>query len=106
MKTATLRLVTIIAEDDLEDVLLQDLKRLGVRGYTVGRVRGEGGHGARTSAWEGENIRVESVVDEALADRIAGHLAEHYFPSCAVVVYFTPIEVLRAGHFTGEAPSG
>jgi nitrogen regulatory protein P-II 2 len=66
----------------------------------VGKVRGEGLHGARLSEWEGENIRFETIVSEAVAERIKEYLAERYFPHFAVVVYISNIEVLRGGKFT------
>ncbi|MCX7868506.1 MAG: hypothetical protein N2322_01020 [Terrimicrobiaceae bacterium] len=101
MSHPRLKLVTIIAEDDIEDLLVDELKSLGARGYTVCPVRGEGLHGPRTSGWEGENIRVETIVEPALAEAIAARLAAEYFPRCAMVVYLSDVEVLRAEHFTG-----
>jgi nitrogen regulatory protein P-II 2 len=100
MKTTNLILLTIIAEDELEGRLIEDLKKLGVRGYTVCAVRGEGCHGLRASQWEGENIKLEVIVDSGLADAIAEHVASTYFPHFAAILYLLPVQVLRQEKFT------
>jgi nitrogen regulatory protein P-II 2 len=100
MKTTNLILLTIIAEDELESRLIDDLKKLGVVGYTVCTVRGEGIHGLRASQWEGENIKLEVIVDGALADAISEHLANAYFPHFATILYLLPVQVLREAKFT------
>lgn len=100
MKTTNLILLTIIAEDELESRLVRDLKKLGVRGYTVCRVRGEGMHGLRASQWEGENIKIEVIVNNELADAIGEHVAKYYFPDFATILYLLPVQVLREEKFT------
>jgi nitrogen regulatory protein PII len=99
MNKTLLKLVTIIAEDELEQHLVEDLKRLGASGYTVSEVRGEGLHGKRASDWEGRNIRLETIVTPDVADRIAEHVATRYFPNFAVILYTGTVEVLRPEHF-------
>jgi len=100
MKTTNLILLTIIAEDELESRLIDDLKKLGVRGYTICTVRGEGHHGLRVSQWEGENIKIEVIVDGVLADAIGEHVAKSYFPHFATILYLLPVQVLREEKFT------
>jgi nitrogen regulatory protein PII len=100
MKTADLILLTIIAEDELENRLIEDLKKLGARGYTVCGVRGEGHHGLRASQWEGENIKIEVIVDRDLADAISEHVSNCYFPHFAIILYLLPVQVLREAKFT------
>lgn len=100
MKTTSLLLLTIIAEDELESRLIGDLKNLGVRGYTVCPVRGEGVHGLRASQWEGENVKIEVIVDHHLADAIGEHVAKAYFPNFATILYLLPVQVLREEKFT------
>lgn len=100
MNTTNLSLLTIIAEDELEGRLVEDLKKLGVRGYTISTVRGEGSHGLRASQWEGENVKIEVIVDEALAEAIEQRMAAAYFPRFAVILYVTPAQVLRGQKFT------
>lgn len=105
MNTTNLILLTIIAEDELEARLVADLKKLGARGYTVCRVRGEGAHGERGSEWEGENIKLEAIVDAASADAICEHVSHRYFPSFATILYLTPVQVMRGAKFTGAPPA-
>ena len=100
MKTTNLILLTIIAEDELESRLIADLKALGIRGYTICTVRGEGSHGLRSSQWEGENIKIEVIVDSALADTICEHVTKTYFPHFATILYLLPVQVLRGQKFT------
>ena len=100
MNTTNLILVTIVAEDELESRLIADLKEHGARGYTVCRVRGVGAHGERGSAWEGENIKLEAIVDAASADSICEHVSQNYFPKFATILYLTPVQVLRGAKFT------
>ncbi len=105
MKTTNMNLLTIIAEDELESRLVGDLKKLGVRGYTICSARGEGLHGLRASQWEGENIKIEVIVDNALADAISEHVARVYFPNYATILYLLPVQVLREQKFsTPETP--
>lgn len=100
MKTSNLILLTIITEDELESRLIEDLKKLGVTGYTISNVRGEGGHGVRASQWEGNNIKLEAIVDNHLADLIGEHITNHYFPYFATILYLLPVQVLREQKFT------
>lgn len=99
MNTTNLILVTIIAEEELEARLVADLKSHGARGYTVCRVRGEGSHGERGSEWEGENIKLEAIVDAASADAICEHVSHQYFPKFATILYLTPVQVMRGAKF-------
>lgn len=96
---ATLQLVTIVGETILEDSLLRDLRELGARGWTPSHVRGEGSRGTRTSALEGGNIRIETLLAPEVAERILDRLAEHYFPSFGVVAYTHPVEVVRGDKY-------
>jgi nitrogen regulatory protein P-II 2 len=96
-----LKLITIIAEDDLEARLIAEIKAAGASGYTVAKARGEGSHRARISEWEGENIRIESLVSAATAERIAARLAEKFVDHFSIVFYCSTVEVLRPEKFTG-----
>lgn len=99
MKTTNVILLTIIAEDELETRLVADLKTLGVQGYTIAPVRGEGMHGPRFSEWEGKNIKLEVIVESDLADAISEHVAQAYFPKFATILYLQPVQVLRVEKF-------
>jgi nitrogen regulatory protein PII len=104
MQLTDVRIVTIIAEEDLEDRLVRELKELGATGYTVARVRGEGAFGARISEWEGENIRLETIVDEPTAERIVATLSERYFQHRSLVLTVVAAQVVRGAKFLGQPP--
>jgi nitrogen regulatory protein P-II 2 len=95
MDTVSLRLVTVIAEAFLGSQLLDEIKALGARGYSVSEVRGEGSRGVRASEWEGLNLKIETLVGAELADRILHHVAVNYFPNYAVVAYVTDVRAVR-----------
>lgn len=95
MQTVDRHLLTIIAESVLEHRLVDDVKRLGARGYSIGHVTGEGATGWTIQHWEGQSIRLDTVVTEAVADAIFEHLSAHYFEHFAVVAWITPVRVAR-----------
>lgn len=95
MQTVPLKRVTIIAEAVLEERIVREVKQLGARGYTITQARGQGSRGVRASEWEGQNIKLESLVSPAVADAVLTHLAEHYFEHYAVVAYVEHVEVVR-----------
>lgn len=100
MQTSEMKLVVIITEDELEPRLTKEIMALGARGYTASRVRGEGWHGARKSEWEGENVRIETIVPEPIANSILAHIADRYMPHFATVVYIQTVSILRVEKFT------
>lgn len=99
MKTTPLTLVTIVAEPVLEHRLTQELLALGATGFTVTESRGAGSRGMRASDVPGTGIRVEVVTSPAVADRIVGALADHYFRSYAVIAWLTEVAVVRGDKY-------
>jgi len=51
MQTDRRKLITIITEAALEHNLVDDVERLGARGYTITDVRGKGSRGVRDAGW-------------------------------------------------------
>ena len=99
MKTVALKRVTIVAEAELEPRLTQDLERLGARGWTVLQARGKGSRGVRSSAIDGTNVQIETLVSAPLAERLLAHIAEHYFEDYAVIAYVDTVEVVRGDKY-------
>ena len=100
MQTHPRKLLVIICEAALEKPLLADAQRLGAHGYTLAEVRGSGRGGTRENAWEGDrSIEIKIIGEEAVAERIAGHVLEHYCPNYAVTMYLAPVDVLRPEKF-------
>jgi nitrogen regulatory protein P-II 2 len=100
MKTAPLTLVTIVAEELLEERLISELKELGATGFTITDVRGEGTRHLRTGEIPGTNVRIESIVTAATAERIVDHVAASYFEHFGVICFLTPVEVVREGKYS------
>lgn len=93
-------LLTIITEAVVEQTLLRDLDRLGVRGYTVSDARGKGSRGVRDAAWdEAANIRIEVICTRPLAETLLGHLQERYYSNYAMVAFLADVDVLRPEKF-------
>lgn len=99
MAYVTLKLVTVVAERILKDRLSEELRDLGATGLTITDVSGSGSRGVRASEWEGANVKIESVVSPAVAERILDHVAEHYFQYYAVIVYAQPVDVVRGDKY-------
>jgi hypothetical protein len=99
MRTVPVVCLTIVAEAVVEARLLRDLEAAGVRGWTLTSGRGRGASQVDASDWEGANVRVETLLSSALADRVLGMLAELYFPRFAVVAWVTPAQVVRGDRF-------
>ncbi|ARP93443.1 MAG: P-II family nitrogen regulator [Gammaproteobacteria bacterium] len=100
MNSSMRKLLTIITEAALESVLIKDLERLGVRGYTITDARGKGSRGVRSSAWDASsNIRIEVVCDAATAEAIAAHLQARYYENYAMILFVSDVAVLRPEKF-------
>lgn len=99
MDTAERQIVTIVAEAVVEARLIDDVKRLGAHGYSVGHVRGEGRTSSHLQDLNGPSVRLEAVVTAEVADAILAHLAAEYFDRYSVVAWVSPARVLRAERF-------
>lgn len=99
MKTTSLRKVSIIAERVLRDEILDLLRDLGATGWTITAVEGQGSRGVRASEWEGRSVQIDTLVTDGLADKIMQQVADTYFTHWGVIVYSSPIEVMRGGKY-------
>jgi nitrogen regulatory protein PII len=93
-------LLTVITEAAIEQTLLRDLQRLGVRGYTVSDARGRGSRGVRNAAWaEAANIRIEIICPRAQAESVLEHMQQRYYANYAMVAFLADVEILRPDKF-------
>ncbi len=99
MQTAQLSLITIIAEHILRERIIEDIRTAGATGFTLTEVYGEGTRGVRASTWQGNNIKVETLVSAEVAERILERLSDTYFEHYAVIAYRSSIEVIRGAKF-------
>ncbi len=99
MDLKLLKLVTIVAEAVISDKIIREIKELGATGYTVTAAEGQGSRGVRASEWEGKNMRIETLVSEAVSEAILQMLATYYFPNYAVVAYVEDVRVVRGDKY-------
>jgi len=99
MRNVPVVCLTIVAEAVVEARLLRDLETTGVRGWTLTWGRGRGASQVDASEWEGANVRIETLLSSAAADRVLAMLAELYFPQFAVVAWVSPAQVVRGDKF-------
>ncbi len=93
-------LLTVITEAAIEQTLLRDLERLGVRGYTVSDARGRGSRGVRNAAWaEAANIRIEVICPRPQAESVLDHIQKRYYADYAMVAFLAEVEILRPHKF-------
>ncbi len=93
-------LLTVITESAIEETLLKDLEKLGVRGYTVSDARGRGGRGVRDATWgEVSNIRLEVICARILAENVLNYIQNYYYANYAMVAFLQDVEILRPEKF-------
>lgn len=95
MLMVPLKLVTIVAEAILRDHLTAELKHLGAKGFTIIDARGDGSRHLRAGELPGENVRIDTIVSAAVAERILEHVAREYFSNYAVIAYVSDVAVVR-----------
>jgi nitrogen regulatory protein PII len=95
----SLHLLTIIAEEALATTIEKELVSMGAKGYTSSSVSGKGIEGIRDNQWEGENIKIETIVSEETCKKILNHLEQKYFDRYAMIAFYHPVQVIRTNHF-------
>ena len=95
----SLNLLTIIAEEALATSIEKEILEMGAKGYTSSTVSGKGLHGLRDNQWEGENVKIETIVSDENCQKILGHLQRKYFERFAMIAFYHPVSVVRTDHF-------
>jgi hypothetical protein len=95
MQTTKLLKVTVVAEAVLRERLIAEIMSAGATGYTSFPAEGEGSRHLRSGDLPGENVHIETIVNELAADRLLTQLANHYFPHFALIAYVTEVRVIR-----------
>ncbi|MEN9316389.1 MAG: hypothetical protein RIS35_2782 [Pseudomonadota bacterium] len=100
IRTHPRKLLVVICEAALEKTLVEDARRLGAAGYTIGDVRGGGRGGTREGAWEADrSIEMKIVCEAGVAERLATHVLAAYGEHYAVTMYLADVDVLRPEKF-------
>jgi MFS superfamily sulfate permease-like transporter len=97
---ATVRRITVIADESLEQWLVEEFTQCGASGYTATLCSGAGRR-QLVSGMPGKSdqVRIEVIVERDVCDAILdflrrGILSEHHVTACVETV-----DVVRAGHF-------
>lgn len=98
-RLAPMQLVTIVAEEVLQDRLVAAVLASGASGYTLSAASGAGSRGLRSTTLGGENVRLEALMPEPGAARLMDCLFRDWFPHYAVVAWVTSVEVLRSDKY-------
>lgn len=93
-------LLTIIVEEALAAAIEREIVELGAKGYTTSTVSGKGLSGVRDNQWEGENVKIETIVSPENCQSILLHLQRRYFEKFAIIAFYHPVSVVRTNHFT------
>jgi len=99
MKLDSAKLITIIADDAIENKIIEDLKSVSVKGYTITEARGEGLNSIHDSSWEGKSVRIETLVSEGKGDKILSIMAEKYLEKFAMIVFSSDVKIIRKERF-------
>lgn len=87
-------LLTIVTEVALEDIIIEEILRAGVRGYTISDARGLGTHGLRSGQWRKDsNIRVEIIADTDLCERVIELLKTKYERDYGLLMFSVPVRL-------------
>jgi nitrogen regulatory protein P-II 2 len=85
-----------VAEGLLRNRIIEDLLKLGAKGYTIGEVHGHGSSGISEQFRDGPQLRIETLVAHDVAERILQHLQERYFDTYSVIAYVIDATIVRA----------
>lgn len=94
-----LTLLTIITEDVLAQKIEKEIESLGAKGFTLSSVTGKHLGHVRDNLWEGENVKIETIVTQEVSERIFAHLQAKYFEKYAMIAFSYPVNVIRSEHF-------
>jgi hypothetical protein len=97
---ATIRRVTVYADQALQDALIENFRQLGAKGHTVTETRGVGQHPVIEDVFAAStHVRIELLVQPVVADGIMEYLAQPAFKGQPVVACVESVEVSNPEHF-------
>jgi hypothetical protein len=96
----TIRRVTVYAEATLEEPLLARFTELGSKGYTVVTCHGKGEHALVNDPFTAiTQVRIELLVQPAVAEKILEYLTAGHFQSRAVAACVETVQVAASERF-------
>ncbi len=89
------KLMTIMTEAAIENDVLNELVKLGAKGYTSIDARGKGHRGVRNAAWGlSANVRIEVMDTEENVRKMAAAMKERYYRNYAMLIFLHDVEVI------------
>ncbi len=101
MQLHTLKKVTIVIEDNLRQSLVKKICELGATGYTCHEVQGFGSRGARSDPFA-NNVEIEVVCAEPVANAILTFVAHNYFENHACIAWLMDVQVVRGSRYVAS----
>jgi len=92
-------LLTIIVDESLTKTIESEITTLGATGYTSTAVSGKSRYHSRDNPWEGENIKIETIVPETVCLALLNHLQQTYFDRYAIIAFHHSVQIVRSNHF-------
>lgn len=105
---ATVRRVTLMANQSLRFQLLDELQKCGITGYTATACSGAGRrHLESGTVADNEHVRIEVIATEDVCNAIIDYLRQDILPEHHVSACIETVDVVRVGHFAPpeDAPS-
>ncbi|MBS1976677.1 MAG: transcriptional regulator [Bacteroidetes bacterium] len=88
-----LQMLTLIADETLTAALEKEIVELGAKGYTLSKVMGRSPRHLRDNPWDGENVKIEILVNPDATEAILQHVKQKYFGRYAMIAYHYPVHV-------------
>lgn len=100
MQLNPMKLITIIANRKLKDMLVNFLKDSGVSGYTLYNSYGKGVSQLKeNSEDEIENIQIKVLTSPMLSNSIMKAIAQTYFDQHKIIIFEQDAQVIRPDKF-------
>ena len=72
---------------------------MGVKGFTMTEVQGEGSSHRQTGEIPDAKMKIELISDSTLATKLLDKVAGSYFENYSVIAYVSDVSVIRAKKF-------
>jgi nitrogen regulatory protein P-II 2 len=85
-KLTAVRRITIVVDGTFEKQVLKAIADLGAQGYSLMECRGKGGHVLHDDIWFLSRVRIETIVQPDVAEKIVEHLDQQHHLAMTVCV--------------------
>ncbi len=96
----TVRRITVVANSEIEEWLLECLFECGASGYTSIPCTGAGRSRVANGQHRSAMVRIEIIVDRKVCDAIVDFLRYEIMAEHRITVCVESVDVLRVGHFS------